>query len=36
LRAADDARRIDTTEMTADAAFDAALAYVEERQALGQ
>ena len=36
LRAADDAKRIDTTEMTADAAFDAALAYVEERQALGQ
>lgn len=36
LRAADDAKRIDTSEMTADAAFTAALAYVEERQALGQ
>ena len=35
LLAAEDAKRIDTSEMTADAAFDAALAYVEERQALG-
>ncbi len=35
LHAAEDAKRIDTSEMTADAAFDAALAYVEERQALG-
>ena len=35
LRAAEDAKRIDTSEMTADAAFDAALAYVDERQALG-
>ena len=35
LHAAEDAKRIDTSEMTADAAFDAALAYVEERQAVG-
>ena len=35
LHAAEDAKRIDTSEMTADAAFDAVLAYVEERQAVG-